>query len=87
MSDITLAAHRPLTVPLQQAAEDLGLSQAAVRRAIQADTEERLPDDIRRIPGGRLEGASYYVIRKQYERILGSQSVAEVSPIHRRTKA
>jgi hypothetical protein len=84
MSEIPLAAHRPRTIPLNQVAADIGLSEAAVRRAIQSDTAEQLPDDIRRIPGGRVEGASYYVIAHQYTRVFGPTDLPKPGDMIRR---
>lgn len=81
---LTLVAHRPRTVSLKTVSEETGLSLNAVRRAIRQDTEERLTDDIRRVPGGRVEGASYYVIAHQFERVFGIRHESSESPIRRR---
>ncbi len=81
---ITPVAQRPRTIPLPEVSESLGISLRAVKRAIAQDTEDRLPDDIRRIPGGRVEGASYYVIRRQFEAVAGSGEPLAPVVIHRR---
>jgi hypothetical protein len=71
MSEFTSAARRPRTIPIPDVADDLGISEAAVRRAIADDTAEQLPDDRRRIPGGRVQGATFYVIARPYELVTG----------------
>ncbi len=84
MNTITPVAQRPRTIPLDTARTHLDISMNALRRAIQADTEERLPDDIRRVPGGRVEGSSYYIIARPYERIVGPIDEQPVTPIRKR---
>lgn len=84
MTETTLTANRPRTIPINEVAADTGLAVAAVKRAIQSDTEEKLPDDIRRIPGGRVEGASYYVIAHQYTRVFGPTHLPQAADMIRR---
>jgi hypothetical protein len=87
MTDITPMAQRPRTIPLPTVAADQGISQNAVRRAIEADTAEQLPDDRRRIPGGRVEGATYWVIRRPYELVCGPIEEPEPTSLIRRRTA
>jgi AraC-like DNA-binding protein len=88
MTTHPLAAERPRTIPLDDVANHLGISRNAVKRAIQDDTEDRLPDAIRRIPGGRVQGASYYVIARQFELVTGQpEPIAPPSMIHTRKSA
>ncbi len=83
--DITPVAQRPRTIPLETARTQLELSMNALKRAIASDTEERLPDDIRRVPGGRHEGSSYYVIKRQFELVVGPIDGDPGAPmVHRR---
>jgi hypothetical protein len=67
MNDAATVTRRPRTIPLADVARDLNLSVAAVRRAIDEDIENKLPDDQRCIPGGRVFGATYYVLARPYE--------------------
>lgn len=87
MTDITPVAQRPRTIPLATVAADQGIAQNAVRRAIDLDTVEQLPDDRRRIPGGRVEGASYWVIQRQYELVCGAIEQPESVQFMRRRSA
>ncbi len=80
----TTASRRGRTIPLQDVAADLGTPQATIKRAIDADTADRLPDDIRRIPGGRVQGATYYVIRRQYELVTGLPEPIDASSFRRK---
>lgn len=82
----TTASRRTRTIPLADVAADLGTPLAAIRRAIDADTADRLPDDIRRVPGGRVQGATYYVIRRPYELVTGLPEPVDASTF-RRTRA
>lgn len=74
MSTTPTAARRPRTIPLRDVAEDLDLSVAAVRRAIDLDIKNGLPDDQRCIPGGRVFGATYYVLARPYELVTAHLS-------------
>jgi hypothetical protein len=99
MTDITPAALRPRTIPLEEVAELLGLSVQAVKRCIAADEEESMagsekghmklayparPDSIRRIPGGRRDGASYFVLRQPFDYHTAISSSEPITPIRKR---
>jgi hypothetical protein len=84
MSEITPVAQRPRTISLNTARDQLQLSINALKRAIQTDTAEQLPDDIRRVPGGRVEGASYYIIARPYERVVGPVDEQPFTSIRKR---
>ncbi len=81
----TTASRRGRTIPLAEVKADFPeLSLNAIRRAIDQDMDEGRPDDRRRIPGGRAQGATYYVIRRQYELVTGLPEPVDASTFRRK---
>jgi hypothetical protein len=99
MSEFPLAANRPRTIPLEEVAAEMGMTVNAVRNCIKQDEDETLvgeteagrkliypprPDEMRRIPGGRINGASYFVLRQPFERYTGHVSTLQPAEMIRR---
>jgi hypothetical protein len=101
MSEFPLAAHRAGTIPLEEVAEYLGISVEMVKRCIADDEDETLAgetktnrklvhakatDDVRRIPGGRRQGASCFVLRRPFERYAGMTANSQPTDLVARKK-
>jgi len=61
------------TLSVAEVAVKLGISEPTVRRAIAKDTAENLPDERRRVPGGRVINTRYWVYRAIFETVTNPQ--------------
>ena len=85
-----LEQPEPETMPIAEAARRLGISENKVYQAIRDESAALIPDALRMVPGGRVNGEKYIVQLATFNRVMSGEAampaplpVASLQFLHR----